>query len=52
LITESKGDVSPENKSNAKNTKLVMKGSDSSETNKTEWNKKQKKERINIEEMK
>ena len=29
-----------------------MKGSDSNEISKTEWNEKQKKERINVEEMK
>lgn len=35
-----------------KNIKMDMKSSDSNETSKTEWNKKQNKERINIEEMK
>jgi len=29
-----------------------MKGRDTNETSKTKWNKKQKKERINIEEIK
>jgi hypothetical protein len=52
LITEHKGDVRPANNRDRENIKVEMKGSDSNETSKTEWNKKHKKERINIEEMK